>query len=164
MNHTTSNSVQTWVTKTDSHHSMYPDLFTGSHSANNGKTYEWMLHHRAVYWDDCTSVFISHITWYSWRAACYKVQDREFASGNQRRSSNLYFQTLHVKPWRSSFYEQVLSINISRILPIWYIGNITISGQYACLCIDQALLETLCTAASLVQSSFSWLDSCLQIY
>jgi len=30
-NHTTSNSAQTWVTKTVNHHSTYPDLFAGSH-------------------------------------------------------------------------------------------------------------------------------------
>jgi len=30
-NRATSNSPQTWVTKTVNHHSTYPDLFAGSH-------------------------------------------------------------------------------------------------------------------------------------
>jgi len=33
-NRTTSNSVQTWITKTVNHYSAYPDLFAGSHLLN----------------------------------------------------------------------------------------------------------------------------------
>ena len=40
-NHTTSISMQTWVTETVNHHSTYSDLFTGCHLLTSCK---WMLH------------------------------------------------------------------------------------------------------------------------
>jgi len=60
-------------------------------SAYPTKTWEWMLHHRPVYWDNCRVVLILRTIWCSWRA------DREFALINQRQSSNLCFRTLRAK-------------------------------------------------------------------
>jgi len=64
-NRTTSNSAQTWVTKRVNHHSTYPDLFAGNHLLYAQKPVSEMLRHRAVYWDDCTAVWIVCTTWFS---------------------------------------------------------------------------------------------------
>jgi len=53
------------------------------------KTWERMLRHRPVSWEDWRVVWILRTTSRSRRAACRKKQCREFALNNHRRSSNV---------------------------------------------------------------------------
>jgi len=73
----------------------YPDLFAGNHVLTaHAKTCVRMLRRRAVDGDNCGVVSILRTTWCSQKAAHPKEEYREFALINQRRNSNLGFQTL----------------------------------------------------------------------
>jgi len=74
--HITWNSVQNCVTETVKNHSCVcrqPSICLLC------KTWQRMLCHRPVYWDDFRVVWILRTTWCSWRAPCCKEQYREFA-------------------------------------------------------------------------------------
>jgi len=52
------NSAQTWVTKIVKNHGPVHRQPLSSH-----KTWEWMIRHRPVYWDDCGVVWTLRTTW-----------------------------------------------------------------------------------------------------
>jgi len=66
-NPTTLNSAQTWVTKTDNHHSTYPDLLTSSHLLTTHKPDDKLLCHQE--WFNGTIVH-----WSVYFALLYVVQ------------------------------------------------------------------------------------------
>jgi len=73
------NSAQTWATKIVKNHVGIYCICSRAAICLPHKTWERMLHHRPVYWDDCGVVWILRTTWCSRRAACHKEQHREFA-------------------------------------------------------------------------------------
>jgi len=82
-NHTTSNSMQAWVSKTINHHSKHPGFIAGRRQSQSvayrAKNCEQMLLHTPLYLNDCTAVWslTHHLMWSEgWPP---KEQDTEFA-------------------------------------------------------------------------------------
>jgi len=75
-----------------------PDLFSGNHLPTvNAKTCEQMLHHRAVYGDNCGAVWVLRTTGCGRRAVHPKEEHREFALINQRWAKSQNFKFLGQK-------------------------------------------------------------------